>query len=172
MKPQVTVVKDQRYSLSIEKNNEETFIKFTVVPNSYTSKSTINLSLVIVLNSVAMKICHDKLKLTPYKTIALLSAIFLITLLFMRKPTIESMTVIRNYGVEVTKINGLVICPNSFIQPLLERSDFLARDIIVDIIINEGFVKNQQIIFYLAVLVREAKRLTLLFPVCALLQYL
>ncbi|CAR27625.1 hypothetical protein ZYGR_0N01070 [Zygosaccharomyces rouxii] len=168
MKSQVSVIKDQRYSLSIEKDDRETFVKFTVIPSSYALKSVVNFLLLIVLNSIAMKTCHDKLELPFYKAVMLRLAIFVVTSMFLRKPTIESMTVIRNYGVEVTKENGLVVCPNSWIQPWIQRSDFLARDLIVDVIINEGFVKNQQVIFYLAILVREAKRLTLLFSVCAL----
>ncbi|GCE97465.1 hypothetical protein ZYGM_001434 [Zygosaccharomyces mellis] len=115
-----------------------------------------------------MRIFLEKLELSVYKALAFRLAIFAITSLVLRKPTIDSVIVIRNYGVQVTKISGIVVCPNSWITPWIEKSNFLPKDSIVDIIINEGFVKNQQVIFYLAILVREAKRLTLLFSVCAL----
>lgn len=167
MKSRKSLIKDQRYSILIENDESETFIKFTVVPNSYKLKSTLNFLLLIVLNSIATKTLLEKFELSIYKGITLRLLVCLITCMTFRKPTIETITVIRNYGVQVTKTNGIAILPNSWITPWIERSKFLARDTIVDIIINEGFVKNQQVIFYLAILVKEAERLTLLFSVCA-----
>lgn len=168
MKSQESLIRNQRYSISIEKDEGETFVKFTVIPNSYTLISVMNFFMLLVLNSIAMRIFLEKLELSVYKALAFRLAIFAITSLVLRKPTIDSVIVIRNYGVQVTKISGIVVCPNSWITPWIEKSNFLPKDSIVDIIINEGFVKNQQVIFYLAILVREAKRLTLLFSVCAL----
>lgn len=168
MKSQKSLIRNQRYSISIEKDEGETFVKFTVTPNSYTMISVMNFFMLLVLNGIAMKTFLEKLELPFYKALAFELVIFAITSLILRKPAIDSVTVIRNYGVQVTKISGIVVCPNSWITPWIEKSNFLPRDTIVDIIINEGFVKNQQVIFYLAILVRETKRLTLLFSVCAL----
>lgn len=167
MKPQKSFIKNQRYSISIEKDDKETFVKFTVIPSSYTLKSAVNFLLLIALNSIVVRSFLEKFELTFYKALMFRMSLFFVTSMMLRKPTIESMTVIRNYGVQMTKMNGLVVCPNSWTEPWIKRSDFLPRDTVVDIIINEGFVKNQQVIFYLAILVKEAKRLTLLFSVCA-----
>lgn len=158
----------KKYNLSIEEAKDGMFVKFTMIPNSYMARSILNFTMLIIVNLLSINMIKTHLNMTTLRLLALHFLIFAFSIVFFRKPAIETLTVVRNYGVELTELQGFAICPNAWVRPWLEKTDFIPRDLIVDIIINEGFVKNGQVIFYLAVLIREAKKLTLLFPVCSI----
>ncbi|CDF89526.1 uncharacterized protein ZBIST_4588 [Zygosaccharomyces bailii] len=157
----------KKYTLSIEEAKDGMFVKFTMMPSSYMARSMINFTILIMVNLLSINMVKTHSNMSTLRQLALHFLIFAFSIVFFRKPAIETLTVVRNYGVELTEVQGFVICPNAWVRPWLEKTDFIPRDLIVDIIINEGFVKNGQVIFYLAVLIREAKKLTLLFPVCS-----
>lgn len=157
----------RRYRMLIEQEEKSTFVKFTIIPTSYAIKTIINLFLLIAVNIISFIAVNKHFSMDLHKSLTLHSALLVLSTLLFRKPPIETLTVLRNYGIQTSELRGLVICPNVLIKSWLEKTDFIPRDMIVDVIINEGFVRDGQVIFYLAVLVKEAKKLKLLFPVCA-----
>lgn len=157
----------KRYTLSIDQSDNESWLKFAVKSNSYSKHVMINLALFILSNCLAMFLIKSKLPLKPRVKIAAAAAAFCFSLLIIRKPPNESLTVFRNYGLQITTVKGLILFPESWNNRWLVQSEFIPRDEIVDVVINEGFCRGFQVIFYLAVIIRESTKLKLLFSVCS-----
>lgn len=152
------------YEMLINQSNNGAFYKVLIVPKSYKKKSMINLFALVLLNILSFFLIR-RYDLTNREKLAT-TIFFLISITIFRKPNLESFTVLRNYGVQITKVRGLLIFPDNWNQYLLENNEFIPRDAIVDIVINEGFVRGFQVIFYMAVIVKESAKLRLLFDVC------
>jgi hypothetical protein len=65
---------------------------------------------------------------------------------------VESLLVIRDLGIQVKTVYMTGI----------ERSRFIEQSKIADIIINEG-VTMQQVVFYIAIIVKDQKKMALVF---------
>ncbi|QLQ78990.1 hypothetical protein HG537_0B03370 [Torulaspora globosa] len=156
----------KRYCLLTTQDTNQSWLKFTIKPTSTRQQLTVTTIVLIIITISAIWI---KKRLSLEQTIGnlLILAVFLFSLLVLRRPTVESFTVYRNYGLQIAKVKGLLILPDAWNHHWMAQSKFIPRDQILDIVINEGFVKGFQVVFYLAVIVKESKKLELLFPVCS-----
>lgn len=157
------------YEMLINQSNNGAFYKVLIVPKSYKKKSMINLFALVLLNILSFSLIR-KYNLTNSETLAT-TIFFLVSVTIFRKPNLESFIVLRNYGVQITKVRGLLMFPDNWNQYLLANNEFIPRDAIVDIVINEGFVRGFQVVFYMAVIVKESAKLRLLFDVCITPRY-
>lgn len=154
------------YCLVIQKNEDGGLLRITVVPKSFSSKSMVNLFMVAVINTMAHFMIKHYFPLSFSKQLLAVTSTFLLLSIIFRRPTVESFIVLKNYGVQITKLKGLVFLPLRLNKCWFEKTEFIPRDQIVDVIINEGFERGFQVVFYLAVLVKESTKLKLLFAVC------
>lgn len=86
-------------------------------------------------------------------------------LLFIRVPIIDSVQSIANQGIQISCSGGLLLFPRDWNYALFTSIKFIPQDEIEDIFINEAF-RGLQVIYYLAVLVKNQKKLQVLFEVC------
>lgn len=157
----------KRYCLLTTQGANPSWLKFTVKPTSTRQQLTATTVAFVLVNTVSVIWFRRKLSLDQSIGNLLILAVFIFSLLVLRRPSVESFTVYRNYGLQVTKVKGLLILPDAWNNRWMAQSKFIPRDQILDIVINEGFVRGFQVVFYLAVIVKESKRLELLFPVCS-----
>lgn len=158
--------KRRKYSLLIDESRNGAWMQFTVIPKSYNKRTAFNFTLFAILEFLFLSIASNSSLLNLKLRVIAFGVTSLSTLVFLRKPPIESFAVFRNYGVQLTVVKGLLLLPDKWNRRLMARSQFIPRDEIVDIIINEGFFPGFQVIFYMAVIVKESKKLKLLFSVC------
>lgn len=162
----VTTKVRRKYSLSTARSNNQAWVKFTVRPSSNRTQLIIRTMTFIILNIATVLLIGKQVTWNQFTRKLVMLAVFFFSLAFSRRPTVESFTVYRDYGVQVTKIKGLLVFPEKWSNRWLAQSKFIPRDQILDIVINEGFVRGFQVVFYLAVIVKESKKLELLFSVC------
>lgn len=162
--------RQRKYEMLVNQSNNGAFYKVLIVPKSYKKKSMTNLLALAFLNALSFFIIRRYTVMIKNRETLAMVAFFLFSTTIFRKPKLESFIVLRNYGVQVTKVRGLVMFPDKWNKYLLADNEFIPRDAIVDIVINEGFVRGFQVIFYLAVIVKESAKLRLLFDVCITLQ--
>ncbi|QLL31476.1 hypothetical protein HG536_0B03390 [Torulaspora globosa] len=157
----------KRYCLLTTQGSNQFWLKFTIKPASTKRKLVATTLAFALINILSVIWIRKGLSLDRNMGNLLILAIFVSSLLILRRPPVESFTVYRNYGLQVTKVKGLLILPDAWNRRWMAQGKFIPRDQILDIVINEGFVRGFQVVFYLAVIVKESKRLELLFPVCS-----
>lgn len=165
-KPTIASKRSKKYCLVIDQSDNGAWLKFATKPSNYASRVMMNLALLVLLNSLSAIIVQTRLPLEMRAKIVTGAIAFFLSSLLLRRPPIESLVVYRNYGVQVTTVRGFLLLPDQLNIKWLAQSQFIPRDEIVDIVINEGFCRGFQVIFYLAVIIRDSKKLKLLFPVC------
>ena len=188
---QVTIRKN--YTLTTEKDPHGNYIRFLIRPNSYGRKRLLNCILILATNYVVLSrwislvgLCTvvtdgDGCGNSQSTTVKLFGAEFpigrqyiccvfvllgvtVILSLLLKNPAVESLTVYKGYGIQMVESRGLSLLPDCVNKVFCTQEvEFVPRDKIVDIVINEGFVRQCQVIFYLAVIVRDAPKLKLLF---------
>lgn len=156
-----------RCIISTESNKQCTYKKFTVTPAGYRRSCVTNLILFTIVNAVAFSCIEKNLDLSYSRKRVVCLIFTILSLVWIRNPTIESLSVFKNAGIQVSRTQGCVLLPTSLNIKLFEREEFIPKDRIVDIIINEGFQKGFQVIFYLAVILKDTSKLLVVFPVCS-----
>lgn len=156
----------QRYSLEIHQNSNGGILRITMVPTWNTNKNAMNLLIVALGTITGIFTLARYVQLSNTGQLFSIATIFFLLSLIFRRPTMETLTVLANYGVQIRKVRGLAFLPRSFNRHWFAETEFIPRDQVVDVVINEGFVRGFQVIFYLAVLVKESTKLRLLFAVC------
>ncbi|SCU89781.1 LAFA_0E20846g1_1 [Lachancea sp. 'fantastica'] len=146
-------------------NDEGSYRRYTATTERYYRTCLINLSVFAVANIICFHYTDSYLNLTTYKKIAIKAAFFVALLFLIRDPTIETLQVFRGAGVQVSTLQGCILFPKILNRKWFEHSQFMPKDIVMDIIINEGFTKGFQVIFYLVIL-KDSADLQLVFPVC------
>lgn len=164
--PRNEIMPKKRYEMSIEEGVNGNFIKFIVTPNGYHRKISINFVIILLSNLISNYLVNRYLGITGEKKLLFLCTTFLTSVFMIRNPTIESFYVLKNYGIQISQTKGIIVFPPFLNAALLEQKQFIPNDMVVDIIINEGFYKGFQVVFYLAVIIKNSKRLQLIFPVC------
>lgn len=154
----------KKYTIRTERERNDNYIKIEVRSNSLRRTQLINCILILVVNIwINLHFYRIQHFLATYDLLARIG-IFMTTCYILKNPCIESLTVFKNYGIQTTELSGFSILPDSINEYIgLKKNVFTPRDTIVDIIINEGFVRECQVIFYLAVIVKEKSKLKLLF---------
>ncbi|SCV00914.1 LAME_0G12816g1_1 [Lachancea meyersii CBS 8951] len=147
-------------------NEKRSYRKYTATPRYYNRKCVVNLALFILANAVCFYCTNNYLKWTTPKKSAIEAIFFTALLLIIRNPPVESLRVFRGAGIQVSTMRGCVLLPKALNNKWLEKSYFIPKDNIVDIIINEAFFKGFQVNFYLAVILKDITDLQLVFPVC------
>lgn len=155
------------YNLVTTQSSNNGWLKFAIKPTSFTRQVIVTAIIFAILNTTSIVMIRKMIHLGRNQGNLMILASFAVSLLILRRPTVESFTVYRDYGVQVTKVKGLLIFPDGWNNRWVAQSKFIPRDQIVDIVINEGFVRGFQVIFYLAVIVKDSKKLELLFSVCS-----
>lgn len=155
----------RKYEVRIENEPNGNYRRFVVIPNHYRRSWLVNLTLFLIVNASAFWIVSKYVLTTPTKRAMIQSAIVFASLFFLRNPTIESFYVFRSIGVQISSMSGCILLPLSLNYKLLEQNEFIPLDLIGDIIINEGFYKGFKVIFYIAVVRKEARSLQLIFKV-------
>ena len=188
---QVTIRKN--YTLTTERDPHGNYIKFLIKPNSYDRKRLLNCILILVANYIVLSrwvslvgLCTavadgDSVGTGRSTTVKLFGTEFpigrqyaccvfvvlgvtVMLSLLLKNPAVESLTVYKGYGIQMVESRGLSLLPDCVNELFcIQEVEFVPRDKIVDIVINEGFVRQCQVIFYLAVIVRDAPKLKLLF---------
>lgn len=156
----------KRYSLLMEKSQNGSWLKFSVRSKSYNYQVIANFALLLITNCISTALISTKLQFDTKVKIAAEAIVFTFSVLIIRKPPVESLIVFRNYGVQITTVRGLLLFSSRWNEQFMLQTQFIPRDQIVDLVINEGFCRGFQVIFYLAVIVKDSKRLKLPFPVC------
>lgn len=154
----------KRYSLKVEGNASGSHMRFTVVPRNYKRTCGLNLLFYIVANAGIFGFIEQTTSwsLQNIRTAETLVALSMLALI--RNPPIESLSVFRSVGIQISEVRGCVLLPTFINEKLLEQRKFIPKDKIGDIIINEGFQKGFKVIFYLAIILKDASRLQLVFP--------
>ena len=189
----VSILNRRKYTLIIDEDTNGSFIRFTVLPESSLKlrKSKRNervevkmgvqyhrIALMLLSNVFFYGICVGTRLLeyiseifglrtwTNCQTIIIMGLFALCTVMFVREPSVETVTIFKGTGLQLSKVNGIDVFPQKWNRRLFERVEFISNDRIIDVVINEGFYRGFQVIFYLAAIVRNASKLKLLFPVC------
>ncbi|KOG97116.1 phosphatidylinositol N-acetylglucosaminyltransferase GPI15 [Saccharomyces eubayanus] len=187
----VSILNRRKYTLIIDEDTNGSFIRFTVLPESSLKlrKSKRNervevkmgvqyhrIALMLLSNVVFYGICVGTRLLeyiseifglrtwTNCQTIIIMGLFALCTVMFVREPSVETVTIFKGTGLQLSRVNGIVVFPQKWNRRLFERVEFISNDRIIDVVINEGFYRGFQVIFYLAAIVRNASKLKLLFP--------
>ena len=112
---------------------------------------------VSTLSTIAGAVPQWLLELLRHKTptIALLALWVLATMALMKRPyRIESLFVVHGIGLQVYSSGGYYF---------MGQTTFLNLDGIIDLVIHEGF-KGLEVIFFMAVLVKDKDRTVVVFP--------
>lgn len=156
--------KRKRYTIIIEREKDDNFVQFEIHPNNIQQKKILHctaLILIAVWFWQGAGSIFDRFQ--QYDTTAKVIALVVLCS-FLKDPTIERVSVFKNYGIQTSEFTGLSILP-TFLNNLFCSSEdlFIPRDSIVDVIINEGFVRQCQVIFYLAIIIKGEDKMRLLF---------
>ncbi|KAG0658648.1 hypothetical protein C6P45_002090 [Maudiozyma exigua] len=155
----------KKYTIEIEREQNDNYIRITIIPNGLRKKQLINCVLIIFFNAWISMARYNPYfeKFGRYSLLARLLILFT-SCRILKNPTVETLMIFKNYGIQTLETSGYSILPNSINKRICTpESVFVPRDAIVDIIINEAFVKECQVIFYLAVIVKGEDKLKLLF---------
>ncbi|CCH59514.1 hypothetical protein TBLA_0B06930 [Henningerozyma blattae CBS 6284] len=156
----------EKYQLLIKRTKDGKYMKCTAIPAHYSMLKYIKL-LIICLAIALVRYLMFAMFSEDYislKIPLLPILLFIFSLFIIRSPSISSITIIHGYGIQISTTCGLLIFPDVWNHKLFQQSDFIPRDVIVDIVINEGFNRSFQVIFYLAIITKNNGKLTLLFP--------
>ncbi|SMN22215.1 similar to Saccharomyces cerevisiae YNL038W GPI15 Protein involved in the synthesis of N-acetylglucosaminyl phosphatidylinositol (GlcNAc-PI) [Maudiozyma saulgeensis] len=154
----------KKYTIEIEREINDNYVKIQITPNGLRKKQFINCIIVIIFNSWIMLSSHTFFERFASYTIAVKSLMFLTSCMTLKNPTIETLTIFKNYGIQTSDVSGYSVLPDTLNNMICSpRTIFVPRDRIVDVIINEGFVRECQVIFYLAAIVRGQDKMKLLF---------
>ncbi|CCF59746.1 hypothetical protein KAFR_0H03360 [Kazachstania africana CBS 2517] len=160
------VIVRRGYVLIVNEDADGNYIKFEVQSRSFTVRKYINVAMLILLCSLLHRnmnrISHLLRLPQEYHTHFQVISMVLCCLVFKDK-TVDSLSIIKNYGIQTTKIGGLSILPYGVNKALFTQHEFIPRYTVVDLVINEGFFKGFQVVFYLAVIIRDINELKLLF---------
>ena len=140
------------------------YVEITVLPSNYKLKTANNFILLGIINTSIYYLINysQTIDLHGYD-VSIQLILFLVTLFLIRSPQVEQVTVIKDYGIQLTKWDGFVILPYAINKRLTQQREFISREKILDVIINEGFYKWYQVIFYLCIMVRNERKLKLMF---------
>lgn len=154
----------KRYTITIERETNDNFVKFEVRPNNMGKKQLINCTMASLLACWMIWGTGAIFMRFGVYHVAARTVAFIFICAMLKNPTIEQVSVFKNYGVQISKFSGYSVLPNFLNNLLFSPNDmFIPRDTIADIIINEGFVRECQVIFYLAIIVKGEDKLTLMF---------
>ncbi|SCU90905.1 LAMI_0E04038g1_1 [Lachancea mirantina] len=154
-----------KYIFESESNDTGSFRKFVITPTNYNRIWALNLVVfTVVVISAHFFICQEFTNGQHQKVFTMVSV--LVSLALIRNPPIEFLSIFRSGGIQISAMRGCILFPTWLNFKLLQTDDFLPRDSINDVIINEGFTKGFKVIFYLAVLEKDKSDLKLVFPVC------
>lgn len=162
----VKIIERDQYKICIKQDlKNELYAEITVLPTNCKLKIINNGILIGVINATIHYLIHysQAIDLDKYN-IWFQFILFLTTLILIRSPPAEQATVIKDYGIQLASWNGLIIFPYRINKQLTQRREFISREKVLDVIINEGFYKWYQVIFYLCIMVRNEKKLRLIFP--------
>ncbi|CUS24019.1 LAQU0S13e01464g1_1 [Lachancea quebecensis] len=156
----------KRYSLEVGGNASGTYKRFTIVPRHYKRSCAFNLLFYVVANAGIFGLVERASSWSQLNKRVAETFVALLMLGLIRNPKIESLSVFRSLGIQTSEMRGCVLLPVSVNSKLLEQRKFIPKDRVGDIIINEGFEKGFKVIFYLAIILKDASRIQLVFPVC------
>lgn len=157
--------KRKKYTIEIERERNDNYVRVTITPNGLRKKQLVNCVLMILFNSWISMARYNLYfeNFGKYSPLVRL-LIFFISCSILKNPTVETLMIFKNYGLQTLESNGYSILPNRLNKIIsTPKSIFVPRDTIVDVIINEAFVRECQVIFYLAVIVKGEDKLKLLF---------
>lgn len=157
--------KRKKYTIEIERELNDNYVRVTITPNGLRKKQLFNCILIILVNGwISMTRYNSHFEKFGKYIPLVRSLIFFISCTILKNPTIETLMIFKNYGIQTLESSGYSILPNRLNKIICTpKSVFVPRDAIVDIIINEAFVRECQVIFYLAVIVKGEDKLKLLF---------
>ncbi|CAI4051937.1 hypothetical protein SUVZ_14G2810 [Saccharomyces uvarum] len=167
----VSILNRRKYTLIIDEDTNGSFIRFTVLPESSLKlkKSKRNervevkmgvqyhrIALMLLLNVVFYGICV-RTRLLEYiseifglrieancQTMIMLGLFALSTVMFMREPSVETVTIFKGTGLQLSRVRGIVVFPKKWNRRLFEQVEFISNDRIIDVVINEGFYRGFQ----------------------------
>lgn len=152
------------YQLSISADaNNESFVEVAISSPNFAASWISNMIKVVVSNLVLRHIMLTFITRYEYNYKWQLGFLIL-TIWVFKNPAVEKVTVIRNYGIQMTSYDGLIILPHNINMKLFSKNQFIPREHIIDIIINEAFYKWFQVLFYLCIVIKDSKELKLMFP--------
>ena len=156
----------ERYFLEINESTNKKFVTFKLIPKSYTKNVILNLIFSFIIITIGCYYVIFNFHFSQQVQVLSMLLLFVTTNMVIKAPRIDSFTIIKEYGIQLSQITGWNIFPYSVNKKYFAENEFIPRGKIVDIIINEGFQPGFQVVFYLALIVNESKKLQLLFPVC------
>ncbi|CAI4733125.1 BAI_1a_G0046000.mRNA.1.CDS.1 [Saccharomyces cerevisiae] len=186
-----SILNRKKYTLVIDEDKNGNFIRFTVLPVSnrkfkkvkQNGRVEINMGiqyhqivLILLLNILFYVICLrsrflEHINRTFEVTIARSFQILIImglfalgTIILVRGPSVETVTIFKKSGLQLSRVKGMVIFPQQWNRKFFEQVEFISNERIIDVVINEGFCRGFRVIFYLAAIVRKSSTLKLLFP--------
>lgn len=125
-----------------------------------------NWILVMVFNYICDYKILPKIQIESIKEyeICIKVCVFIISVIIFKRSKIEQITVIKDYGIQLTHWDGYIIFPFGLNKKLTQMREFISRNKIVDVVINEGFYQWYQVIFYLCIMIRNETKLKIMFP--------
>ena len=188
-----SILNRKKYTLVIDEDTNGSYIRFTVLPVSnikfkkvkQNGRMEINMGtqyhqiiLILLLNITFYAICVRsrflehinrtfELRIALSREIVIMMGLFVLgTIILVREPSVETVTIFKETGLQLSTVKGIVIFPQQWNRKLFEQVEFISNERIIDVVINEGFCRGFRVIFYLAAIVRKSSALKLLFPVC------
>ncbi|CAL9729999.1 phosphatidylinositol N-acetylglucosaminyltransferase subunit Gpi15p [Monosporozyma unispora] len=158
-------IRRSQYEIFIEEEcQNETFVEITISPSNYSRKIILNWVTVFIINYLLQSKLLLKFDvLNEYRKWVRIG-VFVLSVFLIKSPKVEQITVIKDYGIQLSHWNGYIIFPYKMNKHLTQMREFISRDKIVDVIINEGFYQWYQVIFYLCIITRNEKKLKIMFP--------
>lgn len=158
-------IRRKEYEICIEEDYcNGTFVEITISPPNYSRNMLMNWIIVVVLNYICdFKILPSISLLKEYDLVVKI-CVFIVSILLFKRSKMEQITVIKDYGIQLTHWDGYLILPYGINKNFTQMREFIPRNKIVDVIINEGFYQWYQVIFYLCIMIRNETKLKIMFP--------
>lgn len=157
-------IESRRYVLCLERDANSRFLQCSVRSSSLYSRKLVNLVCTVgILLLTRWYVLEEYDLFGAVQTSVVMLLVAGICCIAFRDPTIDSITVLRNYGIQISSTRGFFLLPVSWNSWLLKKDTFIPRDMIVDVVINEGFNRNFEVIFYLCVVTKNKGELALIF---------
>lgn len=157
------IIERKKYSIYVTRNEKKTYINFKVVPKSYVRQKVIRLSIILLIYCIVLWHMRLNFKTAPLNTLTFQCLSLFALFWVIRNPCLETISVFKNYGIQMKNDNGILLFPEFLNRKLLGSEEFVPIDEIVDVVINEGFDVGFKVIFYLCIIVRNSDKLKLLF---------
>ncbi|EDO16727.1 hypothetical protein Kpol_1003p32 [Vanderwaltozyma polyspora DSM 70294] len=157
---------EKKYILTIQELANKKCIRFTVEPTGYAIKTIKNIFLIILIVYLSLYYSFRYIDLDGYLKWLYCAFVISIINFKIRAPTVSTFTVLKDHGVQISNISGWNCLPFFINKLWFVEYEFIPRNEVVDIIINEGFQPGFQVVFYLALIVKKQEKLKLIFPVC------